>query len=78
MAEIRSVDRVPISISLKVDSEGPKVTTQGTWDPSVAIEQLYASKSGLRYKNQMCNFEDVDCNFVDSGVREELLSRIFE
>ena len=52
MAEIRSVDRVPISTSLKVDSEGPKVTTQGTWDPPVAIEQLYASKSVLRYKNR--------------------------
>ena len=52
MTEIRPLEQPPIITTIKVDSEGPKVIPQGTWDPSVAIEQLYASKSGLRYKNR--------------------------
>ena len=50
MLEIRVLDQLPFSRTIKLDSEGPKVKPQGPGEPTEAIEQLYVSKSDMRYK----------------------------
>ena len=52
MVEIRAVKQLPITRTIKVDSEGPKLKQQVTWDPAEAIKQLYRSKSDMGYKNR--------------------------
>ena len=52
MLEIRVVEQLAITRTIKLDSEGPKVKPQGPGDRTEAIEQPYTSKSDMRYKNQ--------------------------
>ena len=51
MLEIRAVEQLSITRTIKTDLEGPIVNPHGSGDPAEAIESLYASKSSIRYKN---------------------------
>ena len=52
MLEIRDKEHPPCSTTIAADSEGPKVTPEASGNPVEAIEQRYASKSTIRYKNR--------------------------
>ena len=53
MLEIRDKEHPSSSTTIAADSEGLKVTPEASGNPVEAIEQRYASKSTMRYKNRL-------------------------
>ena len=62
MLEIRVVVQPPITRRIKLDSKWPGVKSQVPGDPIETIEQLYVSKSDIRYKKNAKNLEIVSAS----------------